>query len=51
MHGAVPTFGPAARPLPQLPIQLVDGEFIALGDFPVPVGPSFWDVYRKDGGR
>jgi ubiquinol-cytochrome c reductase iron-sulfur subunit len=45
MHGAVPTFGPAARPLPQLPIQLqADGTFVALGDFPDPVGPSFWDM-------
>jgi ubiquinol-cytochrome c reductase iron-sulfur subunit len=45
MRGAVPTFGPAARALPQLPIQLQpDGTFIALGDFPEPVGPSFWDM-------
>jgi ubiquinol-cytochrome c reductase iron-sulfur subunit len=45
MIGAVPTFGPAARPLPQLPIQLEpDGTFTALGDFPEPVGPSFWNM-------
>ena len=45
MRGAVPIFGPAARPLPQLPIQLeADGTFTALGDFPEPVGPSFWDM-------
>jgi len=45
MRGAVPTFGPAARPLPQLPIRLeADGTFTALGDFPEPVGPSFWDM-------
>jgi ubiquinol-cytochrome c reductase iron-sulfur subunit len=44
MRGAVPTFGPAARPLPQLPIRLeADGTFTALGDFPEPVGPSFWN--------
>jgi ubiquinol-cytochrome c reductase iron-sulfur subunit len=49
LRGAVPTFGPAARPLPQLPIQLVDGEFRALGDFPEPVGPSFWDLTRDEG--
>jgi ubiquinol-cytochrome c reductase iron-sulfur subunit len=49
LRGAVPTFGPAARPLPQLPIQLVDGEFRALGDFPEPVGPSFWDLTREEG--
>ncbi len=45
LDGATPTFGPAARPLPQLPIQLAaDGTFVALGDFPEPVGPSFWDM-------
>jgi ubiquinol-cytochrome c reductase iron-sulfur subunit len=45
LRGAVPTFGPAARALPQLPIKLEpDGTFTALGDFPEPVGPSFWDM-------
>jgi ubiquinol-cytochrome c reductase iron-sulfur subunit len=45
LHGAVPTFGPAARALPQLPIRLeADGTFTALGDFPEPVGPAFWDM-------
>jgi ubiquinol-cytochrome c reductase iron-sulfur subunit len=45
MRGAVPVFGPAARPLPQLPIRLeADGTFTALGDFSQPVGPSFWDM-------
>src|SRR3954447_11462330 len=45
MRGAVPLFGPAARPLPQLPIQLeADGTFTALGDFNEPVGPSFWNM-------
>ncbi|HEX8941363.1 MAG TPA: Rieske (2Fe-2S) protein [Candidatus Limnocylindrales bacterium] len=43
--GARPIFGPAARPLPQLPIALQpDGTFVALGDYPEPVGPSFWDM-------
>ena len=46
LEGARPVSGPAARPLPQLPIQLVDGAFVALGDFEEPVGPSFWDMYR-----
>jgi ubiquinol-cytochrome c reductase iron-sulfur subunit len=46
LRGAVPTFGPAARPLPQLPIRLApDGTFTCLGDFPEPVGPSFWDMH------
>jgi ubiquinol-cytochrome c reductase iron-sulfur subunit len=45
LHGAVPTFGPAARALPQLPIRLEpDGTFTALGEFSEPVGPSFWDL-------
>ncbi len=45
LHGAVPVFGPAARPLPQLPIQRDGDGFIALGDFPEPIGPSFWNIY------
>jgi ubiquinol-cytochrome c reductase iron-sulfur subunit len=45
LEGARPISGPAARPLPQLPIrQEPDGTFIALGDFEEPVGPSFWDM-------
>lgn len=46
-HGAVPTFGPATRPLPQLPLGVDDqGFLIALGDFPEPVGPGFWNRGR-----
>jgi len=42
--GAVPLFGPAARPLPQLAISLdADGYFIARGDFAEPVGSSYWE--------
>jgi ubiquinol-cytochrome c reductase iron-sulfur subunit len=45
LDGAVPVFGPAARALPQLPIALAeDGTFVALGDFPEPVGPAFWNM-------
>jgi ubiquinol-cytochrome c reductase iron-sulfur subunit len=45
LDGAVPVFGPAARPLPQLPIALAeDGTFVALGDFPEPIGPAFWNL-------
>ncbi|MGH8899736.1 MAG: ubiquinol-cytochrome c reductase iron-sulfur subunit [Egibacteraceae bacterium] len=41
-RGAVPTFGPAARALPQLPLGLSDsGELVALGDFAAQVGPAF----------
>lgn len=50
LAGATPTSGPAARRLPQLPIQLQpDGTFIALDGFPEPIGPSFWDIHS--GGR
>jgi ubiquinol-cytochrome c reductase iron-sulfur subunit len=46
LTGATPVFGPAARRLPQLPIRLEpDGTFVAEGDFPEPVGPSFWDLH------
>jgi ubiquinol-cytochrome c reductase iron-sulfur subunit len=37
-------FGPAKRPLPQLPIAVDDeGYLIAQSDFTEPVGPSFWE--------
>ena len=39
-----PIFGPAARPLPQLALDVdSDGYFIAKGDFNQPVGPTFWE--------
>ncbi|HEX9889255.1 MAG TPA: Rieske 2Fe-2S domain-containing protein [Nitriliruptorales bacterium] len=44
-RGAVPISGPAARPLPQLPIGVDDDGFlVALGDFEAPVGPTFWNL-------
>lgn len=47
LRGAVPTSGPATRPLPQLPIGVDDdGYLIALGDFPEPIGPGFWSRGR-----
>jgi ubiquinol-cytochrome c reductase iron-sulfur subunit len=37
-------FGPAARPLPQLPLMVDDeGYLVAQADFDEPVGPSFWE--------
>ncbi len=37
-------FGPAARPLPQLPIAVdSEGYLVAQSDFHEPVGPSFWE--------
>lgn len=42
-QGAKPTFGPAARSLPQLPIGVdAQGFVVAKGDFTEPVGPGFW---------
>jgi ubiquinol-cytochrome c reductase iron-sulfur subunit len=44
LDGAKPVFGPATRPLPQLPIELDDeGYFVARSDFIEPVGPGFWE--------
>lgn len=49
LNGAAPVFGPAARPLPQLPLEIdQDGFLRALGDFPEPVGPGFWDRPKGD---
>jgi len=43
-EGARVIFGPATRPLPQLPIGVdSQGYLIALSDFNQPVGPSFWE--------
>ncbi|WP_439593113.1 cytochrome bc1 complex Rieske iron-sulfur subunit [Microbacterium sp.] len=43
-NGAAVIFGPAARPLPQLPIEVDDeGYLVAKSDFEEPVGPSFWE--------
>ena len=42
--GAKVVFGPAKRPLPQLPIAVDDeGYLIAQDDFNEPVGPSYWE--------
>jgi ubiquinol-cytochrome c reductase iron-sulfur subunit len=47
MQAAAPTAGPATRPLPQLPIAVDEnGYLVALGDFPEPIGPGFWDRGR-----
>jgi ubiquinol-cytochrome c reductase iron-sulfur subunit len=40
-------FGPAARALPQLPIELdEEGFLVASSDFAQPVGPSYWERDR-----
>jgi ubiquinol-cytochrome c reductase iron-sulfur subunit len=42
-NGAVPVAGPAARPLPGLPITVdADGYLRATGDFTAPPGAGFW---------
>ena len=43
-HGAQVIFGPAARPLPQLPLTTdAAGFLVAASDYHEPVGPSFWE--------
>jgi quinol---cytochrome c reductase iron-sulfur subunit len=43
-EGARVLFGPAPRPLPQLPLTLdAQGYLVAKSDFTQPVGPSFWE--------
>jgi ubiquinol-cytochrome c reductase iron-sulfur subunit len=50
-RGAVPVFGPAVRPLPQLPLDVdEDGYLVARDDFPEPVGPSFWNLTHSGEG-
>jgi ubiquinol-cytochrome c reductase iron-sulfur subunit len=48
LRGCKPYFGPAARPLPQLPLGVDrDGNLVALGDFYEPVGPAFWHRIKR----
>jgi ubiquinol-cytochrome c reductase iron-sulfur subunit len=43
-NGAVPQFGPAPRPLPQLPLMFnADGYLAAQAGFDQAVGPGFWE--------
>lgn len=42
--GAYPIFGPAPRPLPQLPLYIdAEGFLRAQADYDQPVGPGFWE--------
>jgi ubiquinol-cytochrome c reductase iron-sulfur subunit len=44
LDGARPRFGPATRALPQLPLMVDGGGFLAAqADFDEPVGPGFWN--------
>ncbi|WIB62195.1 Rieske 2Fe-2S domain-containing protein [Curtobacterium sp. MCBD17_040] len=46
-HSCEVIFGPASRPLPQLPITVdSEGYLVAQSDFHEPVGPSFWERER-----
>jgi ubiquinol-cytochrome c reductase iron-sulfur subunit len=46
-----PVFGPARRPLPQLPLEVDgDGFLRARDDFDEPVGPGFWTWGREPAG-
>jgi ubiquinol-cytochrome c reductase iron-sulfur subunit len=43
-NGCIPQFGPAPRPLPQLPLQIdAAGYLQSQADFNQPVGPGFWE--------
>jgi ubiquinol-cytochrome c reductase iron-sulfur subunit len=44
LNGAEPVFGPAPRPLPQLPLMIdADGFLRAQGPYDEPIGPGFWE--------
>jgi ubiquinol-cytochrome c reductase iron-sulfur subunit len=44
LNGAVPQFGPAPRPLPQLPLMFDDdGNLAAQAGYDQAVGPGFWE--------
>jgi ubiquinol-cytochrome c reductase iron-sulfur subunit len=46
-QGAKPVFGPAARALPQLPLDVDDeGYFVAASDYIEAVGPTYWNRER-----
>jgi ubiquinol-cytochrome c reductase iron-sulfur subunit len=46
-QGAKPVFGPATRPLPELPIEVDnEGYFVARSDYIEPVGPTYWNRER-----
>ncbi len=47
-RAAAVEFGPAGRPLPQLPVAIrADGVLVAGGGFSGPIGPSWWSVRRE----
>jgi ubiquinol-cytochrome c reductase iron-sulfur subunit len=47
-RGGKVLFGPAGRPLPQLPLEVdADGNLRAAGNFDGPVGPAWWGVRQR----
>ncbi len=47
-HGAKVVFGPAHRPLPQLPLAVdEEGYLIAVSDFTEPIGASYWEREKQ----
>lgn len=47
LKDAKPVFGPAAAPLPKLPLSIdAEGFVVATGDFSAPVGPAYWHKER-----
>jgi len=43
-YGATQVFGPAPRPLPQLPLMVDEDGFVrAQSDYDEPIGPGFWE--------
>ncbi len=51
-NGAIPQFGPAPRPLPQLPLYIdSNGNIRAQADYDQPVGPGFFERHRVTGSK
>ena len=47
LNGAIPEFGPAPRPLPQLPLYIdAEGNIRAQNGYDQPVGPGFWERHN-----
>ena len=46
--GGTVTYGPAGRPLPQLPLEVdTSGHLRSAGNFSARVGPSWWNVRSR----
>jgi ubiquinol-cytochrome c reductase iron-sulfur subunit len=44
LNGCQPVFGPATTPLPQLALQVGDGDYLeAQHDYSEPIGPGYWN--------